>query len=51
MVKLEEEVIERKLSWDEIWKWSTSQLSFILRATYDNYVALPNKPHEMDGCE
>ena len=35
MVKWEEKVIERKLSLDEIWKWSTSRLSFLLRATYD----------------
>ena len=48
MVKLEEEVIKRSLSWDEICKWSTSRRSFLLHATY---VALPNKPNEMEGCE
>ena len=35
MLKWEEEVIERKVGWDEIWKWSTSRISFLLRATYD----------------
>jgi len=28
-------VVERKLSWSEIWKWSTSRLSFLVRSTYD----------------
>ena len=35
MMKWEEEVVERKITWDEIWKWSTSRLSFLLRSTYD----------------
>ena len=28
-------VIERKISWREIWSWSASRLSFLLRSTYD----------------
>ena len=31
----EEHVIERKISWSEAWKWNTSRLSFLIRATYD----------------
>ena len=26
---------KRKLSWNEIWNWSTSRLSFLVRSTYD----------------
>lgn len=28
-------VVERKIGWSEVWKWNTSRLSFLLRATYD----------------
>ena len=35
VVRWEENVIERKLSWTEIWNWSTSRLSFLVRSTYD----------------
>ena len=35
VVRWEENVIERKLSWNEIWNWSTSRLSFLVRSTYD----------------
>ena len=35
MTKLEENVVERKISWNEIWKWITSRLSFLVRSTYD----------------
>ena len=35
MIKWEEKVIERKLSWNEIWHWNTSRLSFLIRSTYD----------------
>ena len=35
VVQWEENVIERKVSWGEIWNWSTSRLSFLVRSTYD----------------
>ena len=35
MTRWVENVIERKIGWTEIWKWSTSRLSFLLRAAYD----------------
>ena len=35
VVRWEENVVERKLSWNEIWNWNTSRLSFLLRSTYD----------------
>ena len=35
MVRWEDKVIERKLSWKEIWSWTTSRLSFLVRSTYD----------------
>ena len=31
----EENVVERKISWQEIWQWSASRLSFLLRSSYD----------------
>ena len=35
MLNWQELVVERKLGWQEIWQWSTSRLSFLLRSTYD----------------
>ena len=35
VTRWEENVIERKLSWNEIWNWRTSRLSFLVRSTYD----------------
>ena len=35
VVGWEEFVVERKISWREIWEWSTSRLSFLIRSTYD----------------
>ena len=35
VLRWEENVIERKLSWTEVWNWSTSRLSFLVRSTYD----------------
>ena len=35
MTKWVDNVIERKICWTEIWKWSTSRLSFLLRVAYD----------------
>ena len=35
VVRWEENVVERKLSWSEIWNWNTSRLSFLVRSTYD----------------
>ena len=35
VVRWEENVVERKLSWNEIWNWNMSRLSFLLRSTYD----------------
>ena len=35
VVRWEENVAERKLSWNEIWNWNTSRLSFLVRSTYD----------------
>ena len=31
----EEHVVERKIGWSDIWNWTTSRLSFLLRSTYD----------------
>ena len=31
----EELTVERKISWQEIWQWSSSRLSFLLRSSYD----------------
>ena len=31
----EENVIERKLTWQELWKWTVSRTSFLIRSTYD----------------
>ena len=28
-------VVERRIGWNEIWRWRTSFLSFLIRATYD----------------
>ena len=35
LLKWQELVVERKIGWKEIWSWSTSRLSFLMRATYD----------------
>ena len=35
LLQWQENVVERKIGWKEIWEWSTSRLSFLLRATYD----------------
>ena len=35
LLKWQEEVVERKIGWKEIWEWSTSRISFLVRATYD----------------
>ena len=35
MMRWEDKVIERKLGWKEIWSWTTSRLSFLVRSTYD----------------
>ena len=35
LLQWQEKVVERKVGWKEIWEWSTSRLSFLLRATYD----------------
>ena len=35
IVRWEEKVVERKLTWTEIWDWTTSRLSFLVRSTYD----------------
>ena len=42
MTRWVENVIERKIGWTEIWKWSTSRLSFLLRAAYD-VIAISSK--------
>ena len=34
-MRWEEKVVERKLTWTEIWDWTTSRLSFLVRSTYD----------------
>ena len=31
----EEFVVERKVSWNEMWSWSASRMSFLLRSTFD----------------
>ena len=41
MVRWEGNVVERKLSWNEIWNWNTSRFSFLLRSTYDVYQHQP----------
>ena len=38
----EEGVVERKISWNEIWQWNTSRLSFLIRSTYDVLPSLVN---------
>ena len=35
MTRWEHCVIERKLTWQEVWKWSTSRMRFLLQSTYD----------------
>ena len=35
MVRWEEYAIERKLSWQEVWNWTASRMSFLLKSTYD----------------
>ena len=35
VLRWEEKVIERKLSWTEIWNWSTLHLTFLVRSTYN----------------
>lgn len=34
-VSWEEKVIERKVSWQEIWQWEPARTSFLIRSTYD----------------
>ena len=31
----EEKIVERKLSWKEIWSWTPARLSFLMKSTYD----------------
>ena len=31
----QDKVIERKLSWKEIWSWTPARLSFLMKSTYD----------------
>ena len=31
----EQHIVDRKISWNEIWNWNTSRLSFLMRSTYD----------------
>ena len=31
----EENVLERKVTWRELWKWTTSRTSFLIKSTYD----------------
>ena len=54
VVGWEELVVERKISWKEIWEWSTSRLSFLVRATYDVLPSPVNlvrwKIQEEDKC-
>ena len=35
VVRMDEKVLERKLSWNEVWNWTTSRLSFLIRSTYN----------------
>ena len=35
MTRWEHNVVERKLSWQEVWKWTASRMSFLLKSTYD----------------
>ena len=35
VVRWEENIIERKISWKEAWEWTTSRMSFLVRSTYD----------------
>lgn len=35
VTRWEESVIERKIGWKEIWQWTTSRTSFLIRSTYD----------------
>ena len=38
----EHHIVDRKISWNEIWKWNTSRLSFLMRSTYDVLPSLVN---------
>ena len=35
MTRWEHNVVERKLSWQEVWKWTASRMSFLLKSKYD----------------
>ena len=54
LLKWQEEVVERKIGWKEIWEWSTSRISFLVRATYDVLPSPANlvrwKVQENDTC-
>ena len=34
-LRWEEQVIERKITWKEIWEWEPARLSFLIKSTYD----------------
>ena len=55
VLQWEEHVIERKISWKDIWKWNTSRISFLLASTYDILPSLTNlfkwKVIESDLCK
>lgn len=40
--KWDELVVQRKISWSEIWSWTTSRTSFLLRSVYDELPSLTN---------
>ena len=35
VVSWEDKVVERKLSWKDIWSWTPARLSFLMKSTYD----------------
>ena len=54
LLQWQEQVVERKIGWKEIWEWTTSRLSFLMRSTYDVLPSPVNlvrwKVQEDDKC-
>ncbi|GAB1598174.1 hypothetical protein Ahia01_000094300 [Argonauta hians] len=54
LTKWDELVVERKIGWQEIWRWTASRLSFLIRSTYDTLPSPSNlvrwKVAESDRC-
>ena len=35
-------IVDRKLSWEELWKWEPARTSFLIRSTYDVLPSVAN---------